>query len=268
VGGLVKWTAPATHAHILFWFARAGCSGFIPGQPFYLSVDLIQSKGTHRLTRYRGDGSKEKGGPGGPPSLLEIRETGIRRILPGSITLSRSAATGRSTAARPYFGASCWGRAPSLHSGFGVARTCCHSGLGHADACSTDSCAGYAAGSGRAYADASARSAPAPGRIPWATPTPTGAPAAIGSPPGNAGSATGAAGIPGRIAIAPVTRIPVAGRIAEAGRTIPVAGVHPDSYRTGRIVPVAQTCFPKPDAGSGPQVFPGPNVGSRTQALL
>src|SRR6266567_1561950 len=28
----------ATHAHILFWFARAGCSGFIPGQPFYLSM--------------------------------------------------------------------------------------------------------------------------------------------------------------------------------------------------------------------------------------
>src|SRR6266516_4116325 len=210
--------------------------------------------------RFKGEGRTRRSA-----LVARIRETGIRRILPGSITLSRSA-TGRSTAARPYFGASSWGRAPSLHSGFGVARTCCHSGLGHADACSTDSCAGYAAGSGRAYADASARSAP---------PTPTGAPAAIRSSisrmaiaPGNAGSATGAAGIPGRIAIAPVTRIAVAGRIAEDGRTIPVAGVHPDSYRTGRIVPVAQTCFPKPDAGSGPQVFPGPDVGSRTQALL
>src|SRR6266516_4359583 len=192
--------------------------------------------------RFKGEGRTRRSA-----LVARIRETGIRRILPGSITLSRSA-TGRSTAARPYFGASSWGRAPSLHSGFGVARTCCHSGLGHADACSTDSCAGYAAGSGRAYAGASARSPPAPGRIPWATPTPTGAPAAIGSPPGNAGSATGAAGIPGRIAIAPVTRIALAGRIAEAGRTIPVreagiavAGVQPDSYRTGRIVPDAQT---------------------------
>ncbi len=36
-----------------------------------IDADLIQSKGIHRPTRYIGDGSKEKGGPGGPPSLLE-----------------------------------------------------------------------------------------------------------------------------------------------------------------------------------------------------
>src|SRR6266516_5416661 len=123
-------------------------------------------------------------------------------------------------------------------------------------------------GAGRAYAYAHARSAPTPGGVPG-TPTPTGIASGVAVAEGHAGSATGAARVSGRIAVALIAGIgAVPGCIAVAGRAPPVeagvgkAGIDADADRAGRVPAVPEASFPQPDACPVSQVFPGTDVGS------